>query len=288
MDDRRKYNHITPKFILNNFAFKKKKKKNKSIYYVYWYKKETKEDIRKATDDICGQNYLYEMLNENNEIDKEVNFNINEKGLEKLESNIWAPLCNKIIEDPNVELTDEDIVGIYYLVAIQQLRTPVEIEITKKLIKKIAEPYLNKKLDDYVLDQWAKTSIFPFHGLGENASFTLKIVLDRLFNNNRIVIYRINEKTTDSRFVINGEEPIVLHSLEGKITLTNWYFPIAPTVCLGLIDDSLMRNTAMIPLPMFFEAQEYFVKQINRTSLDEPGRALVSQIKINENRRILF
>ena len=111
-----------------------------------------------------------------------------------------------------------------------------------------------------------------------------------ILKNNRSAIYRINENNTDARFIINGEEPIILYQIDDKtITYTNWFLPISPTVCLGLIDDSLMRkHFKMMPQIYFLEATEDFVKRINNISLVLPGRAIVSQIKINENREILF
>ncbi len=290
MDDIRKYQHITPKLILNNFAFDVKKKKNKTIYYVYWYKKETNEDIRRATDDICGEKYLYEMRNENNEVDRGANFNITEKALANIEDKIWTPLCKKIIENPSVNLNNNDIASVYMLFTLQLLRTPVGTETTRLFIKKFNETQFNRKLENYVLDQWTKMSIFPFHKLGEKASFASYIWLEKFLKNNRIVIYNINKENTDSRFVLDGEEPIIVHRFEGRTNYFEcFYFPISPTICLGLVDDSLLRyNKEILPRPLFFEAQSDFVKQLNASSLALPGRALVSQIPINQNREVLF
>ena len=44
----------------------------------------------------------------------------------------------------------------------------------------------------------------------------------------------------------------------------------------------------MVPQMYNFEATEDFVEQMNNFSSILPGRTLVSQIKINENRKILF
>lgn len=88
MDDERKYNHITPKFILDNFAFEMKSKKGKSVYLVYKHDKIIKKDIVESTKNICGEDYLYETLNENNEIDKGDRFNVNETSLGNCEGNL--------------------------------------------------------------------------------------------------------------------------------------------------------------------------------------------------------
>lgn len=69
----------------------------------------------------------------------------------------------------------------------------------------------------------------------------------------------------------------------------SWFIPISPTVCLGLIDESLIRDYFKVMPPMYhLEATEDFVKLMNNFSVALPGRTSVSQIKINENSKILF
>lgn len=288
MDDERKYNHITPKFILDNFAFEMKSKKGKSVYLVYKHDKIIKKDIVESTKNICGEDYLYETLNENNEIDKGDRFNVNETSLGNCEGNLWAPLCRKIIDIPNTEFDENDVNNLYLLFVMQLLRTPVAIDSIKEFVKDFTKTNLHKELTGYELDQWAKAYIFPFHNLHKYC-FPPILLLEAI-KNNRIAIYRINENDTKAKFIINGEEPVIIYPLSSHEKMYySWFIPISPTVCLGLIDDSLMRDYLKVMPPMYhLEATEDFIKLMNNFSVALPGRTLVSQIKINENRKILF
>lgn len=277
------HQHITPKFILNNFAIPNNKK---PITYVY--NKQLKEEHIDSTQKIFRRDYLYETLNENNEIDMVDNFNINEKSLANIEGNLWAPLCKKITDNPYTELEYYDMGHIYSLFTLQLLRTPDCINIIKKYINGFVKSNLQKNLKEYELDQWTKASIFPFHGLKPEASFSSYLLLEKLLKY-RIVIYHININTTKSRFIINGEEPILIHKYElTTLSLDDYYFPIAPTVCLCLRDLSLLNNRFSYNTPMIFEASENFIKSINRTSFYLPGTLLASQISIKDNMNILI
>ena len=188
---------------------------------IYQYDKKKKCQRKVQIKEICYKKYLYELKNEDRIITNTENLIENILGTYERK---WDTIIQKIINNSNLYLEDEEVAYIYLLFIIQLLRVPSVINFTVE--------YFNATLKKD--DQEMKTAILSlFHLNNSYENNKPFIAVANLLCSKSLTVFR-----TDETFILNGENPInVLSLCPNNLSSACFYFPISSHVCLALLDN---------------------------------------------------
>lgn len=258
--------HIVSELILKHHSSKIKIKKNKKIYYTYVYDKINDKEWESDISKVCSQRDIYELYDEDGKINPEEQNLIEDFFANVIEPN-WGHVIQKILSEETINEKDE--LWLCLLFVLQILKTPLCMEMNRKLLKDETEK-AKLNLNNNQVDRYMKLMSLP-HG---KISPELNPILDKalsMFKNKKLIIYRTNT----SNFILSRDKPILI--LSNNLS-EEFYFPIASNVCLGFINEDVDGEINDL---------DRFIRFINMNNYENTNRFLYSSESI-KNRKEQF
>ena len=215
--------HYIPQFIIRNFQNRIIPETDERVWYYNTFKHEYYRALPK---DICKQDYLYELRNEDNSI-KENTKNIIEKYLAVFEYN-WAKIVKTL---PNkVKLSNKYKSHIYHMVATQILRTKETLDFLSEFIQKEI-PTVSK----YDADNAARVASLPTGKLNTELNWSLDSIFKLLFKKHISILH-----SKGHHFILNCQRPVLLLIYRDEVKNKDKmkiYFPVSKNICILLTDE---------------------------------------------------
>lgn len=244
-----KKQHYIPRMILKQHAARPPVQNG----LIYQYDKKKRIERLPKISDVCYKDNLYELKDDSGRIVKGT-----ENVIEKL-FGVFEHRWNCIIDNElknRAELSKEDLYLLYFLVAVQILRTPKIMKVLSDYLKSVSPQLSNEKADGYV-----KIASFLSGKFDPEKNWMLSAVLEHLFQKNLATLF-----SKDGCFMLSGDCPVLFLK---QFDFQNYgdqeyFFPIASNICLGILNNA-QEN-------FYISAPENFAHFINREAFNGSDR----------------
>lgn len=177
----------------------------------------------------------------------------------------WDKLVFKIMQRGSI--SDDDRTLLYDLMVLQLLRVPTMITRVRNSLPSLLNKIGKSISNSYMIDRCVKLAMFPCGVATPEKNWIFDLVLHYALCKQLVVYY---SNVSDVPFMLSGDNPVIYADVD-----SNWFFPIAPHYCLGLISNTSNKS-------FYQHTSASFVNFMNKCNyfLNEDTRYLYSSASI--------